>query len=111
MKYYSEKTEKMYDTVEDLEKAEAVLKMEQLKEQTKKAAEAARKKKLAEERDERRKAVTEAYDAAYDAYKKAAELAKEYTNDYGSFKYERKDKGSPFDLDWYNAICQMLKAR
>ena len=105
MKYYSEETKKMYNNVKELEEAEKALKLERIKEEAKKQAEKARQKKLAEERDSRRNAVTKAYDEAYEAYKKAIKLGQEYTKDYGTFTYRKKDH----DTDWFDGIFQLMK--
>ena len=106
MKFYSEETKKMYDSVKELESAEKALKIEQLKEEAKKKEEEARQKKLAADRDHRRNEVTKAYDDAYEAYKKAIKLGQEYTKDYGTFTYRKKD----YDTDWFDGIFQLLKS-
>lgn len=75
MKYYSEETKKMYDSEEDLFKAEEALKAE--KEE--------HKKKLAEQV----KRKTEV-DAAYENYKN---LINAYIKDYGTYAYVSTDAG------------------
>lgn len=105
MKFYSEETKKMYDSVKELESAEKALKIEQLKEEAKKKEEEARQKKLAADRDRRRNEVTKAYDDAYEAYKHAIKLGQEYTKDYGEFTYRKKD----YDTDWIDGVYQLLK--
>lgn len=72
MKFYSEITEKTYDTVEDLERAEAEKKAELdvLEEKRK-------------ERERREKEVDDAYERAYIARREADKLAESFTKDYG----------------------------
>ena len=74
MKYYSEITEKVYDTPEELETAEK----EVLDEQK------AQEEKLAK-RAERAKEVEEAYALAADVKEQADKLLNEFLKDYGSF--------------------------
>ena len=74
MKYFSEITEKMYDTPEELETAEK----EVLDEQK------AQEEKLAK-RAERAKEVEEAYALAADVKEQADKLLNEFVKDYGSF--------------------------
>lgn len=68
MKYYSELTKNLYDSKDELIKAET--------EVTKAKA----------DRAERAKEVTEALKAATEANKKADDLLKAFVKDYGSFK-------------------------
>ena len=81
MKYYSEKLNKVFDTVEDLESAE--------KEHAEKETQAL---KLREERKVRAKEVED----AYIAYKK---LLNQFIKDYGSYHQTIKDKDSWSILD------------
>jgi hypothetical protein len=74
MKFYSEITNKVYDTTEELEVAEKEV-LEEKK---------AKEEKLAQ-RAERAKKVEEAYALAADYKKKADELLNEFVKDYGSF--------------------------
>lgn len=74
MKYFSEITEKVYDTTEELETAEK----EVLDEQK------AQEEKLAK-RAERAKEVEEAYALAADVKEQADKLLNEFLKDYGSF--------------------------
>lgn len=78
MKIFSEKTKKIYPTVEACEAAEAEYdaKMAQLAEE---------RKKLAETRKERAKEIEEAYKAARAAEKHYLELRNAFVKDYGSF--------------------------
>lgn len=93
MKYYSEETKKMYDSEEDLFKAEEALKAE--KEE--------RKKKLAEQV----KRGSEV-DAAYDNYRA---LRDAYVKDYGAYIYASKDSGKDTEgsfLDgWFYNIFRL----
>lgn len=74
MKFYSELTKQLYDTKEELQKAEV--------EVTKSKA----------DRAERAKEVTEAIKAATEASKKANKLLEQFVKDYGSFKTTIKDE-------------------
>ena len=74
MKFYSELTKKLYDTQEDLQKAEITL--------TKSKA----------DRAERAKEVEKALREANEASKKANKLLQEFVKDYGSFKTTIKDE-------------------
>lgn len=73
MKYYSEITKNLYDTKEDLVKAE----VEATKAKT--------------DRAERAKEVTEALKKANEATKVANKLLSDFVKDYGSFKTTIKD--------------------
>ena len=77
MKYYSELTKNLYDSKDELIKAEA--------EVTKAKA----------DRADRAKEVTEALKAATEANKKANELLRAFVKDYGSFKTTVKDVEMP----------------
>lgn len=74
MKYYSEKTNQVYENVEELENAE-----QKFDEQRKILAD----KKA--RREERAKAVEKAFEEAEVATQKANELLREFIEDYGSF--------------------------
>lgn len=78
MKIFSEKTKKIYPTVEACEAAEAEYDLEQ-------ARIAEEKKKLAEERKERAKEVEDAYKVAMEAQKTFYEKRNTFVKDYGSF--------------------------
>lgn len=84
MKFYSEKTEMLYDSAEELEKAESQLEEAQKKEEEKKQARAARAKE-----------VEDAFRAVSEAQKKANDLLVAFTKDYGSFHMTYKDE-APF---------------
>ena len=74
MKYYSEITKNLYDSKEELVKAEAEV------------------VKSKADRAERAKEVNEALKAATAAQKKANELLAKFVKDYGSFKTTLKDE-------------------
>ena len=78
MKIFSEKTKKIYPTVEACEAAEAEYDLKQ-------AQIAEERKKLAETRKERAKEVEDAYQAAVAAQKTFLELRNKFVKDYGSF--------------------------
>jgi hypothetical protein len=93
MKYFSEITEKVYDTPEELETAEK----EVLDEQK------AQEEKLAK-RAERAKEVEEAFAEAANAQQYANDLLEAFLADYGSFHTtirEPQRKKIHFD-DWFN---------
>lgn len=79
MRYYSEKTDKFYNTEADCLAAEE---------------EFSSKEKRQEEARQRIKELREAYLAAYDKYKKALE---EYCEKYGTYTFKTSTK-NPFDL-------------
>lgn len=74
MKYFSEKTNQVYDAVEDLEKAEQAYEKQRKALEDKKAR-----------REQRAKEVEKAFEEANEATKKANELLQEFIEDYGSF--------------------------
>ena len=87
MKYYSDVTKKLYETAEELNKAEtAVVKAEQERKAAleKKQAEQA---KLKEQRAARAQEVTEAIRVRDEAQKKVNELVNNFVKDYGSYHY------------------------
>lgn len=87
MKYYSDVTKRLYDTAEELNKAEtAVVKAEQERKAAlaKKQAEQA---KLKEQRAARAQEVTEAIRVRDEAQKKVNELVNKFVKDYGSYHY------------------------
>ena len=75
MKYYSELTDTVYDSVEALEKAEAAKKAED----NEKEAKDAERKRRAEE-------VNTAFEKAREAHSEAEKLLKAYREDYGQPK-------------------------
>lgn len=102
MKYYSEVTNKLYNTTEALKYAEQTYYDKVEAEERKRTAEKERAKaeKAAKELAERKKEeerkgrydeAVHAFDAAYDAYTKARELGRKYAEDFGSFNYKRVD--------------------
>lgn len=84
MKFYSEKTEMLYDSAEELKEAESQLEEAQKKEEEKKQARAARAKE-----------VEDAFRAVGEAQRKANDLLLAFTKDYGSFHMTYKDE-APF---------------
>ena len=78
MKFYSEKTHKLYDTQADLIKAEGLLDKMQ-------AEKLAKEKAAKEQRAIRAKAVESAIKEAREANAKANELLNNFVHDYGSF--------------------------
>ncbi len=82
MKYYSELTKKLYDTKDELTKAEVEL------------------TKAKSDRAEKAKEVTELLKAANEATKKANEALREFVKEYGSFKTTIKDADVGVDSFW-----------
>lgn len=80
MKYYSETLKKIFDTPEDLKKAEKAHKEKLAVEEKKRAERSARAKEVEE---------------AYKAYKK---LLDDFVKDYGSFHMTINDSRSLFDM-------------
>ena len=97
MKYYSEDLKRLFDSEDELTKAEAKAKEVALAKETK-------EKQLREERASRAKEVEEALKAARDAEKKANKLMNDFVNDYGSFHTTIKDTFDPFDWFWNKFI-------
>lgn len=99
MKYFSEITEKVYDTPEELEAAEK----EVLDEQK------AQEEKLAK-RAERAKEVEEAYALAADVKEQADKLLNEFLKDYGSFHTTVKKPVKRINIfdDWFNSFFDII---
>ena len=87
MKYYSEMTDKVYETQEECEKAEEAL-------VAKKKAEEEKQLALKNERETRSKAVVDAFKKAREAEMEAKRLMKEFVKDYGSFHMSYNGKSS-----------------
>ena len=90
MKFYSELTKKLYDTQEDLHKAEIAL--------TKSKA----------DRAERAKEVEKALKEANEANKKANKLLQEFVKDYGSFKTTIKDENVDANSMFWDVFDKFL---
>lgn len=78
MKYYSEVTNKLYDTKKELIDAENAIRQEEVER-------VAKETKLKEEQEKRHAAVEEAYKIAAEKYDEANKLLAEYLGDYGTF--------------------------
>ena len=87
MKYWSEKTNKLYDTAEALERAEFELKEAENREKIKKERETARQAELANQRKARAAEVEEARKAMVAAQKKYKEVLDKFINDYHSYHF------------------------
>ena len=87
MKYYSEMTDKVYETQEECEKAEEAL-------VAKKKAEEEKQLALKNEREARSKEVVEAFKKAREAETEAQTLLKDFVKDYGSFHISYNGKSS-----------------
>ena len=90
MKFYSELTKKLYDTQEELTKAEV--------EVTKSKA----------DRAERAKEVNEALKVASEAQKKANKLLSDFVKDYGSFKTTLTDEDVDVKDTFWNIFDKFL---
>lgn len=97
MKYYSEDLKRLFDSEDELTKAEAEAKEVALAKETK-------EKQLREKRASRAKEVEEALKAARDAEKKVNKLMNDFVNDYGSFHTTIKDTFDPFGWFWNKFI-------
>lgn len=86
MKYYSDVTQKVYETTEELEKAELAV---------------SDKKKA---REARAKEVEEAIDAARDANEHARDLLTQFCKDYGSFHTSIKDPEGIDPFSWFTDL-------
>lgn len=93
MKFYSDDLQKLFDSVEELNTAEAKYKKEQ-EESTK------RKKKLAEERKARAHEIEVAYKEATEANKKLNKLRSQFIEDYGSYHMTIRGGDSAL-IDWF----------
>lgn len=80
MKYYSEKTKKLYETEEILRDEEAKYDLEHEKELALKA-----------QRAERAKEIEKAYEKAAAAKREADELMNKFIKEYGSYHYTQKN--------------------
>lgn len=87
MKYYSDKTKKLYDTEKELMQAEFELKEAENREKIKKEREKAHQEELAAQRKDRAAEVEAARVAMVEAQKKYKEMLNAFIKDYGSFHY------------------------
>ena len=89
MKYYGERTKKLYDTAEACEKAEFEMKeaenREKIRKEREEAQEKERKEKLAAERKARATEVDEARKAMIAAQKKYKEVLEAFIRDYHTY--------------------------
>ena len=80
MKFYSEKTQKLYNSIEELKNAEKELAKQEEEEKAKRDARAKRAKEVE------------------DAYKHYKDLLDAFIKDYGSYHMSINDSNSIFDL-------------
>lgn len=99
MKYFSDKTQKLYSTVEELEKAEFALKEEENRKKILKEREEAKKKELAEQRKTRAAEVEEARKAMLAAQKAYREKLEAFCGDYGTYHTSLKISDVPTLFD------------
>ena len=85
MKFYSEKLNKLYDTAEELQKAEFKAKEAENLEKIKAQRAEEEKKKLAAERKARAAEVDEARKAMVEAKQKYAKALEGFVKDYGTY--------------------------
>lgn len=88
MKYYSEKTKKLYDSAEEVEKAELAI---------------VDKKKA---REARAKEVEDALSEVAAASDKASDLLSKFCEDYGAFHTTIKDDFDPFS--WMRKVFGLM---
>ena len=103
MKYYSEVLNKLFNSEEELNKAEVAKREEE-------AAKAIAEKNKKEARAKRAKEVEEALKAANEAQSKAIKLLKEFTKDFGYYhtSYSVKDDvNTDFD-DFFDILHTFL---
>lgn len=91
MKYYSEQLGRVFDTVEELEKAETKRKAEEVAAKIKAEREKAEKEKKAAERKSRAAEVEEARKNMVAAQKKYRELMEAFVRDYKSYHFSTTD--------------------
>jgi hypothetical protein len=84
MKFYSEQLNKLFNTAEELQAAEDKI-------NAAKKAEEERKANLKAQREERAKAVEEAFKVANETQKQANKLLNEFIKDYGSYHTSVKE--------------------
>lgn len=89
MKYYGEATKKLYNTVEECEKAEAEFK-KQLEEAE------AKKKELADAKAAEGKKITEAYKKVRAAQKEYETLRNDFIKKHGAFHFSFRDPEERF---------------
>lgn len=85
MKYYSEVTSKVYDTIDALTAAEKAAEEKRKEEEARIAKEKAEKEKKANERKVRADEVEKARQVMIDAQKAYRELLQKFCRDYGAF--------------------------
>ena len=87
MKYYSEITQHVYDTIKELREAETAKQERDAKLQAEKEAKSAERKRRAQEVHDAEDAVDKAMKAYRDAAKHRDELLRAFLKDYGSYHY------------------------
>lgn len=85
MRYVSDVTNRVYDSIEALEAAEAEVRAAEEKRKAELEAASKKKQELKEQREARAKEVEDALKAANEAEKKANDLLKAFCADYGAF--------------------------
>ena len=103
MKYYSEKTQKLYDSVDELNKAEFKAKEAENLAKIKAEKEKAEKEKVAAERKSRAAEVEEARKNMVTAQEKYRELLEAFIHDYHTYHFSTSDvKDFPTLFDFFN---------
>lgn len=109
MKYFSEKLNKVFDTIEACEQAELQAKEAENREKIRKEREAAHQKELADKRKERAAEVDEARKAMVAAQKKYKEVLEAFIHDYHSYHFtETNVDNVPLLFDIFNPIFKTL---
>ena len=112
LKYYSDKTNKFYDTAEEANRAEFELKEKENLEKIKKEREAALAKEKKEKAMAERKAAAEKVDAARKAYLEAQKAYRTelegFCKTYGTYHYSTDNvEEIPSLFDWFGNIFKL----
>lgn len=94
MKYFSEKTNRVYDTVEELNKAEFKLKEEENRKKIQAEREKAEKEKILAERKSRAAEVEAARKDMIEAQKVYKNVLTDFCKDYGTYHYSVENADS-----------------
>ena len=104
MKYYSDVTEKVYDSTEELEKAEKAVEEKKAEEANKLAAISKEKKELANAIDVADKALDEAYKELDVAREKARELQKKHLKELEDLLHPAEEAVKAAQKNKYEAL-------
>lgn len=109
MKYYGERTKKLYDTIEAHDEAELKAKEAENREKIQKEREAAHQKELADKRKARAAEVEEARKEMIAAEKKYKEVLEAFIHDYHQYHFtETNVDNVPLLFDLFNPFIKSL---